>query len=42
MYHPDQFSNHTTVTGITSIEEAAENMKLLNNARDYLKDELKG
>ena len=42
MYHPDQFRNHTTVTGITSLEEAAEYMKLLNNARDYLKNELKG
>ena len=42
MYHPDQFCNHTTVTGITSIEEAVEYMKLLNNARDYLKDKLEG
>ena len=42
MYHPDQFCNHTTVTGITSIEEAVEYMKLLDNARDYLKDKLEG
>ena len=42
MYHPDQFRNHTAVTGITSIEEAVEYMKLLNNARDYLKDKLEG
>jgi len=34
-YHPDK--NDTTITGLSE-EEASEFFKLLNNAKDYLKE----